>query len=951
MNNNIDKNKELISAYIDGCVSEEERKQAEDLILNSTEWQEYYKELKRVSSMLQDWSDEDVSPDLTSKIQQSLLNDKLPEEHIMKRKSPFAIGGGAFVTIAICVFIGAVYLKTYSPKAQQRYAQQVENYDRLYLDRQNKQTASRDGVGSDHSISSTAQTVGSKSKINSSVSKVQDEFIGDRYIAGNTSSIEQEQKIARVQESLDQLRSDGDSNYDLAEAYLSSGADIQVESSPESSVVSVAKAQEKKIKADYGNTVAAPSDTRRQRGAGGFQASSYDPAMGQIAGLSGEGADVQSAPKIVFNQRKEVQEIMETTATSKDMALKSERAYSPAPGKSSSKGASNMAGFGAAIRGTQANRESTASVSTYERVARSDKNVSAFKEVFRGGRTIPSQSDYSKNYADEAFVGADRPASAPYEPYHDDSGYGNEERRLEEYDEEIAYYPRRKRRIHRPSVEQYEHVYENPFMTVQNNPLSTFSVDVDTASYSNIRRFLNDGQLPPAKAVRIEEMLNYFTYNYDRPSRGEPFSVNTDAVVSPWNPGHYLVRIGLQGAIPNQKKIPASNLVFLVDVSGSMNYIDKLPLLKKSLKKMVNQLRDDQRVAIVTYSGSARLHLDSTPGAYKARIHAAIDNLRAGGSTAGEAGLSLAYRIAQDNFIRNGNNRVIMATDGDFNVGMSNDHDLVRLIKQKRKSGVFLSILGFGTGNLKDAKMEKIADNGNGTYHYIDSPQEGEKVLVRELGSTLFTIAKDVKIQVEFNPQHIQAYRLIGYENRILAKQDFNNDRVDAGEIGAGHTVTALYEIVPVGVRPIPYQQYKGGVDPLKYQKKRSFFNNPELMTVKLRYKKPNGNRSRLIKRVIHQDKILSRPSGELQFASAVAEFGLILRNSRYKGHASYDHVIQAAQSAIGNDPEGQRREFIRLVETAKRLDHRHYRYDDYPHPQPYTYEEQPVYQPPMQFK
>ncbi|MBP9853270.1 MAG: VWA domain-containing protein [Candidatus Omnitrophica bacterium] len=503
--------------------------------------------------------------------------------------------------------------------------------------------------------------------------------------------------------------------------------------------------------------------------------------------------------------------------------------------------------------------------------------------------------------------------------------------------------------------EEYDSIFENSFYSAVNAPLSTFSVDVDTASYSNIRRFVDQGQLPPIDAVRIEEMINYFDYQYEKPKWGEAFSVTTKGGICPWDNSHYLVMIGLQGNVPAQNKIPPSNLVFLIDVSGSMNQSNKLPLLKESLNMMVDQLRPDQRVAIVTYSGSARLYLDSTTGADKGRIHQAIDRLTAGGATAGEAGINLAYRVAKDNFISNGNNRVILATDGDFNVGAQNDYELTELITQRRKDGIFLSVLGFGTGNYKDSKMEKIADNGNGNYHYIDSIDEGKKVLVDELGSTLFTIAKDVKIQVEFNPQQVQAYRLIGYENRSLNSEDFNNDRVDAGEIGAGHTVTALYEIIPNGAAPSAAYPTKG-VDPLKYQKtKINLWENSEWMTVKLRFKEPKSNQSRLIKSIVHANDVRAYTSGDLQFASAVAEFGLLLKNSRYKGYANYDHVMEQARQSIGIDPDQHREEFIRLVDQAKQLDHR---YQGYSQPQPYpmdnTYydnNQYPTETPPMQFK
>jgi len=483
------------------------------------------------------------------------------------------------------------------------------------------------------------------------------------------------------------------------------------------------------------------------------------------------------------------------------------------------------------------------------------------------------------------------------------------------------------------NTEGYDRIYENAFLEARENPLSTFSIDVDTASYSNVRRFLNNSQLPPADAVRIEEMLNYFTYTYPQPKGRDPFSITTEVGPCPWNSSHNLVMVGLQGKELDNKTLVPSNLVFLIDVSGSMDDPQKLPLLKSAFRMMVNQLRHEERIAIVTYAGSAGLVLDSTPGYDKQRILDALERLQAGGSTAGGEGIKLAYEVAKRNFIPNGNNRVILATDGDFNVGVSSDAELVRLIEEKRNEGVFLSVLGFGTGNYKDSKMEKLADKGNGNYHYIDNLREAEKVLVKELGSLLFAIAKDVKIQVEFNPTQVKAYRLLGYENRIMAKEDFNDDTKDAGELGAGHTVTALYEIVPANSR----EEVSSNVDPLKYQQPVAIKPSGDLMTIKLRYKEPKGFTSQLITETISraemQDLYYSKrvPSENFRFASAVAEFGLLLRNSQYRGNASYDHVIAQANQARGSDPWGYRAEFIGLVEKARSLNP-----IPYPAPGPY---------------
>lgn len=512
----------------------------------------------------------------------------------------------------------------------------------------------------------------------------------------------------------------------------------------------------------------------------------------------------------------------------------------------------------------------------------------------------------------------------------------------ESYVDEVIYQPVV---IRRPvSTEQYDSIYENQLINVAYEPLSTFSIDVDNASYTNIRRFLNNNQLPPADAVRIEEMINYFTYDYPQPGWGKPFSITTYASTCPWNPNHQLVQIGIQGKSMDEKHVPKSNLVFLIDVSGSMASNDKLPLLQQSLNMMVDQLSENERVAIVVYAGNAGLVLNSTPGSDKWTIKQAINNLSAGGSTAGGAGIQLAYSIAQQNFINGGNNRVILATDGDFNVGVSSDNELVSIIESKRHQGIFLTVLGFGTGNLKDSKMEKIADKGNGNYFYIDTLNEGRKVLVQELGSTLFTIAKDVKLQVEFNPQQVKAYRLIGYENRTMAAQDFNDDTKDAGELGAGHTVTALYEIVP----NYPFNgSNTSGVDPLKYQTNNNWFVNGEMLTVKLRYKDPNGSTSKLIKHTVNKNQLTNQPHANFRFASAVAEFGLLLRQSQFNGYANYDHVLTRARSALHSDPYGYKSEFISLVKKAKQLDQRPLIYT----PQPQEWNQTPNQNTTIQFK
>jgi Ca-activated chloride channel family protein len=469
------------------------------------------------------------------------------------------------------------------------------------------------------------------------------------------------------------------------------------------------------------------------------------------------------------------------------------------------------------------------------------------------------------------------------------------------------------------NTEAYSHLEENPFFEVARAPLSTFSIDVDTASYSNTRRFLKDGQLPPKDAVRIEELVNYFSYDYPQPVGDAPFSVTAEISEAPWNPSHRLVHIGLQGKRIHAEDMPPANLVFLLDVSGSMNEERKLPLVKSAMRMLAEQMTARDRVAMVVYAGSSGLVLPATGGDRKGEILAAIDRLEAGGSTNGGEGIQLAYKIAQENFIKNGVNRVILATDGDFNVGVTSEGDLVRLIEEKRQSGVFLSVLGFGTGNVKDSTMEKLADKGNGNYAYIDSLGEARKVLGEQIGSTLFTIAKDVKIQVEFNPKQAAAYRLIGYENRLLRDQDFNDDTKDAGEIGAGHTVTALYEVVPFG------QKFENpGIDPLKYQQpvqSSDMANSNELMTVKLRYKEPTRDESKLVSVSLADSKAkLTNASENFKFASAVAAFGMLLRDSKYKADATYNKVLELARASTGADTQGYRSEFIQLVETARTL-------------------------------
>lgn len=463
--------------------------------------------------------------------------------------------------------------------------------------------------------------------------------------------------------------------------------------------------------------------------------------------------------------------------------------------------------------------------------------------------------------------------------------------------------------------EEYEGVEENIFYGAKRKPLSTFSIDVDAASYSNLRRFIQNGQTPPPDAVRIEEMINYFTYDYPQPRDRHPFSITAEIAQSPWSAQHHLVRIGLQGKTIPMENLPPSNLVFLVDVSGSMNAPNKLPLVKKSFRLLVDQLRAIDHVSIVVYAGAAGTLLEPTPGDDKEKIIAALDRLHAGGSTAGGAGLRLAYSLARMHYKPNGNNRVILATDGDFNVGESSNAAMESLIEEKRKEGVSLTVLGFGMGNLKDSKMELLADKGNGNYAYIDNLSEARKVLVSEFGGTLFTIASDVKLQVEFNPARVQAYRLVGYENRKLRDEDFNNDRRDAGDLGSGHTVTALYDIIPVGANSSHYS-----IDPLKYQPAKSApaaGNSGDWLTVKLRYKDPGAGKSQLMEHVLSGRSLSPKEmSQDFRWAAAVAAFGMLLKDSPYIDEWRYPDVLALAEASRGEDREGYRSEFLNLVRT-----------------------------------
>lgn len=473
------------------------------------------------------------------------------------------------------------------------------------------------------------------------------------------------------------------------------------------------------------------------------------------------------------------------------------------------------------------------------------------------------------------------------------------------------------------NTESYANNEENGFSSVSQNPLSTFSIDVDKASYSNVRRFLNDGEMPPQDAVRVEEMINYFNYDYNEPTGKHPFGVTTEYGNCAWNENHKLVLVGLQAKKIKKDNLPNSNIVFLLDVSGSMNSHNKLPLLKKGLTELVKELRENDKVAIVVYAGAAGVVLPSTSGTKKEEIIAALDKLSAGGSTAGGQGIELAYKIAKENFIKDGTNRVILCTDGDFNVGSSSDGDMQRLIEKQRESGVFLTCLGFGMGNYKDSKLETLADKGNGNYGYIDDFQEARKMLVTEFSGTLFTLAKDVKIQIEFNPNYVAAYRLVGYENRLLNEEDFDNDTKDAGEIGVGHTVTALYEIIPVGVKSdfLPKKDNKG--KRLKYQNSEvsEAAGSQELMTVKFRYKQPDGKKSTEFEEII-MNEVKINNSENFVWTNVVAMFGMILTDSKYKKEKDSDLYKWILENA-----PMQRQKMKKVIEeslfaSSKRLNH-----------------------------
>ena len=560
-------------------------------------------------------------------------------------------------------------------------------------------------------------------------------------------------------------------------------------------------------------------------------------------------------------------------------------------------------------------KELTKAVTVQKPATRADFTLSAetvhLEAVVVAGSLDASQKHVSQGYATNSAARVKMRGATSGLIQTMSPGYARESRRPWKLTDSIA------RVDSGGNTEAYDPIDENPFLAAGTNPRSTFSIDVDRASYSNVRRFLAAGTLPPRDAVRVEELVNYFPYQYDEPTNGHPVAVTADVMRAPWQPEHRLVRIALQARRMSAGKMPPSNLVFLIDVSGSMGEPNKLPLVQQSLRLLVNELRPSDRVAMVVYAGQAGLVLPSTAGDRKEIILDAIDRLSAGGSTAGGAGIRLAYDIAKQNFIREGNNRVILATDGDFNVGASSDAELVELITQKRAEGAYLTVLGFGTGNVKDAKMEKLADKGNGNYAYIDNILEARKTLVHEMGGTLLTVAKDVKLQIEFNPARVAAYRLIGYENRMLRDEDFTDDTKDAGEIGAGHSVTALYEVVPVGAKsPVTIRQSK----PLRYSRDTtpSVRASDELLHVALRYKPPTSAQSIEIDYPLRD--VDAAPSSEFRFAAAVASFGMLLRHSPNAGKSNMEDVIALAERSMGADEFGYRAEFVRMARRAQQI-------------------------------
>jgi Ca-activated chloride channel family protein len=635
---------------------------------------------------------------------------------------------------------------------------------------------------------------------------------------------------------------------------------------------------------------------------------SAPPAASVAAGSShGAGLDAQKTAAVGDSFRNEVADRLATTAASPDR----QKGQPVAPVKTGSPPEESLLARKAAAvpapEGQKAQPVAEQMTATpAEQKALSDSVVVQAQALTNQyAATSPMQ-----NVSGSAVVGG---VSGELQGYFEDASM---RRRFPPFPRPVPPFPPVPRPRGQFKTEAYDYIGDNPFLDVAQNPLSTFSIDVDTASYSNVRRFLDNGSLPPKDAVRIEELVNYFDYDYRGPSDEKPFAANFELSEAPWKPEHRLLRIGLKGREITPGKRPPGNLVFLLDVSGSMADGNKLPLVKESMRLLVDQLTESDRVAIVVYASDTRLLLPSTRGDQKEKLRRVIDSLRAGGSTNGASGIQLAYQTAQQNFIEGGTNRVILATDGDFNVGITSRGELARLIEEKAKTGIFLSALGFGMGNYKDATLELLATKGRGNYAYIDNSREAQKVLVEQINATLVAIAKDVKIQVEFNPRRVSSYRLIGYEDRIMPKEDFNDDEKTAGTVGAGHTVTVLYELVPAGI-----SDSRREVDPLKYQKPGQTSpsaDSDEILTMKIRSKEPGKDKSVLTEFTLKDSaEKFSKASQDFKFAAAVAAFGMALRDSPYKGNANLENALDWAKEGRGSDRNGYRQEFIRLIHRA----------------------------------
>ncbi len=898
---------QLISAYFDGELSQSQKESVEQHIKECDSCRRYAQELQKISSSLKKWNDESLSADLEQKINERLRTIKSKEENMNRKMISIGVGTSV-VTVVVLAF---VFMQTYAQRSLQcriRDAGQylakrsydlgrADQYEPQYIST-GYQIAQANKSSSIQAATQTAPRLETDLAMSRPVDKEEpqekklmaglqssSEYLKQRGYGVSSQGYPVENKIGQLADAKDlqQIPASKGSSLGDRSQYESYYLETDYNSQRRASVNEGYKRTDPFPSGNINSTLL--SDETAATDAVGYRSR-------EIGGFQREG-QLAKAPAT-----------SNVTMNSQVMNVQQEFW-----GGSSS----SLRGSSSGVAGTKnLNGELASAGRDYEKY---QQNFPA-KEIVHEPPPPPMQSSQPAGYGGEYERGP--------------SGYQDDQLK-----KGMMY-----TQSYTANTEDYDRRLENPFLNSWDDPLSTFSIDVDKASYANVRRFINEGQLPPPEAVRIEELINYFNYDYPQPHWWDaPFTITTEVSRCPWNQDHHLVLIGLQGKKIDNNYIPPSNFVFLIDVSGSMDQPNKLPLLKASFKSFVKELRSNDRVSIVVYADRASVILDSTPGYDQDRILSAIDSLSPGGSTAGGDGIQLAYRIAQDHFIPSGNNRVILATDGDFNVGVSSDEELVNLIEEKRNQGVFLTVLGLGTGNLKDSKMEKLADHGNGNYAYLDNVIEGEKILINEMSATLLTIAKDVKIQVEFNPAKVKYYRLIGYENRLLAKEDFNNDYKDAGDIGAGHSVTALYEIVLADSRE--GRSGSPSVDPLKYQDQGEFgqgriIPSVDLMTVKLRYKEPksislipsqtyryNGpqEESKLLTRVIKERDIQSSPrSNHFKFASAVAEFGLLLKHSYCPEGVSYDGVLKRVQESLGKDAQGERVEFFRLVKMARFL-------------------------------